>query len=84
MTCQSKSSHSTMGWGATWSDPGHDNAVEQRVNNFTNQVVLLISHFHKSANKSVEMAAPDDEVGGFITQAGEGVRGCWEGKGVLT
>jgi len=33
----------------------------------SNQVILLISHFQDSANKSVEMATPDDEVNGFLS-----------------
>ena len=41
--------------------------LEERVNTLTNQVILLISHFYESANKSVEMAVPDDEVDGFLS-----------------
>jgi len=38
-----------------------------RVDTLSNQVILLISHFHESANKSVEMAVPDDKVDGFLS-----------------
>jgi len=48
-------------------EPDHIPMLEERVDTLTNQVVLLISHFHKSANKSVEMAVPDDEVDGFLS-----------------
>jgi len=40
--------------------------LEERVDTLSNQVILLISHFPESANKSVQMAAPDDEVDGFF------------------
>jgi len=33
----------------------------------SNQVILVMSHFHESANKAVEMAAPDDEVDGLLS-----------------
>jgi len=47
--------------------PGHMPTLEERVNTLSNQVILLISHFQESANKSVEMATPDDEVDGFLS-----------------
>jgi len=52
--------------------PDHIPTCEKRVDTLSNQVILLISHFWESANKSVEMAVPDDEVDGFfITQGGK-------------
>ena len=48
--------------------PDHIPMLEERVNTLSNQVILLlISHFCESANKSVEMAVPDDEVDGFLS-----------------
>jgi len=47
--------------------PNHIPMLEERVDTLSNQVILLISHFHESANKSVEMAMPDDEVDGFLS-----------------
>jgi len=41
--------------------------LEERVDTLSNQVILLISHFQESTNKSVEMAVPDDEVDGFLS-----------------
>jgi len=41
--------------------------LEERVNTLSNQVILLISYFHESANKSVEVAVPEDEVDGFLS-----------------
>jgi len=48
-------------------EPNHIPTLEERVNTLSNQVILLISHFRESANRSVEMAAPDDEVDGFLS-----------------
>jgi len=48
-------------------EPNHIPMLEERVNTLSNQVILLISHFHESANKSVEMAMPDNEVDGFLS-----------------
>jgi len=48
-------------------EPNHIPMLEERVNTLFNQVILLISHFHESANKSVEMAMPDNEVDGFLS-----------------
>jgi len=48
-------------------EPDHIPMLEERVDTLSNQVILLISHFQDSANKSVEMAAPDDEVDGFLS-----------------
>ena len=39
-------------------EPNHIPMLEERVDTLSNQVILLISHYHESANKSVEMAAP--------------------------
>jgi len=47
--------------------PNHIPMLKERVDTLSNQVILLISHFRKSANKSVEMAVPDDEVDGFLS-----------------
>ena len=47
--------------------PNHIPMLEERVNTPSNQVILLISHFQESANKSVEMAVPDDEVDDFLS-----------------
>jgi len=47
--------------------PNHIPTLEERVNTLSNQVILLISHFWDSTNKSVEMAMPDDEVNGFLS-----------------
>jgi len=56
-------------------EPDHIPTLEERVDTLSNQVILLISHFRDSANKSVEMAMPDDKVDGFfITQGREGER----------
>jgi len=61
--------------GGSTAEPDHIPTLEERVDTLSNQVILLISHFHESANKSVEMATPDDEVDGFfITQGREGER----------
>jgi len=46
--------------------PNHTPTLEERVDTLSNQVILLISHFQDSTNKSVEMAMPDDEVDGFF------------------
>jgi len=48
-------------------EPDHIHMLEERVNTLSNQVILLISHFCESANKSVEMAVPDDKVDGFLS-----------------
>jgi len=48
-------------------EPDHIPTLEERVDTLSNQVILLISHFCDSANKSVEMAAPDNEVDGFLS-----------------
>jgi len=48
-------------------EPDHIPTLEERIDTLSNQVILLISHFQESANKSVEMAAPDDEVDGFLS-----------------
>jgi len=48
-------------------EPDHIPMLEEIVNTLSNQVILLISHFHESANKSVEMATPDNEVDGFLS-----------------
>jgi len=48
-------------------EPNHIPMFEERVNTLSNQVILLISHFCKSANKSVEMAVPDDKVDGSLS-----------------
>jgi len=48
-------------------EPDHIPTLEERVDTLSNQVILLISHFQESTNKSVEMAAPDDEVDGFLS-----------------
>jgi len=48
-------------------EPNHIPMLEERVDTLSNQVILLISHFWESANKSVEMAAPDDKVDGFLS-----------------
>jgi len=53
--------------GGSTAEPDHIPTLEERVDTLSNQVILLISHFHESANKSVEMAAPDDEVDGFLS-----------------
>jgi len=42
--------------------PNHIPMLKERVDTLSNQVILLISHFQDSTNKSVEMAMPDDEV----------------------
>jgi len=47
--------------------PNHIPMLEESVYTLSNQVILLISHFRDSANKSVEMAMPDDEVDGFLS-----------------
>jgi len=48
--------------------PNHILMLEERVDTLSNQVILLlISHFRDSANKSVEMAMPDDKVDGFLS-----------------
>jgi len=48
-------------------EPNHIPMFEERVNTLSNQVILLISHFQDSTNKSVEMAVPDNEVDGFLS-----------------
>ena len=48
-------------------EPNHIPMLEERVDTLSNQVILLISHFRESANKSVEMATPDNEVDGFLS-----------------
>ena len=48
-------------------EPDHIPTLEERVDILTNQVVLLISHFRESDNKSVEMASPNEEVEGFLS-----------------
>jgi len=48
-------------------EPNHIPMLEERVDTLSNQVILLISHFCDSANKSVEMAAPDNKVDGFLS-----------------
>jgi len=48
-------------------EPDHIPTLKERVDILSNQVILLISHFRESANKSVEMATPDDEVDGFLS-----------------
>jgi len=53
--------------GGSTAEPDHIPMLEERVDTLSNQVILLISHFRESANKSVEMAAPDDEVDGFLS-----------------
>jgi len=52
---------------ASAAEPNHIPTLEERVNTLSNQVILLISHFPDSTNKSVEMAVPDDEVDGFLS-----------------
>jgi len=47
--------------------PDHIPMLEERVATLSNQVILLIPHFWESANKSVKMASPDDEVDGFLS-----------------
>jgi len=51
--------------GGSTAEPDHIPTLEERVDTLSNQVILLISHFRESANKSVEMAVPDNEVDGF-------------------
>jgi len=53
--------------GGSTAKPDHIPTLEERVNTLSNQVILLISHFQDSANKSVEMAMPDDKVDGFLS-----------------
>jgi len=53
--------------GGSTAEPDHIPMLEERVDTLSNQVILLISHFRESANKSVEMAMPDDEVDGFLS-----------------
>jgi len=53
--------------GGSTAKPDHTPMLEERVDTLSNQVILLISHFWDSANKSVEMAVPDDEVDGFLS-----------------
>jgi len=53
--------------GGSTAEPDHVPTLEERVNILSNQVILLISHFHKSANASVEMASPNKEVEGFLS-----------------
>jgi len=48
-------------------EPNHIPMLEERVNTLSNQVILLTSHFQESTNKSVEMAAPDNEVDSFLS-----------------
>jgi len=47
--------------------PNHIPMLEERVDTLSKLVILLISHFWESANKSVEMAVPDDKVDGFLS-----------------
>jgi len=49
--------------------PDHIPMLEERVNTLSNQVILLISHFWDSANKSVEMAVPS-ACHGFVNPHG--------------
>jgi len=53
--------------GGSIAEPNHIPMLKERVDTLSNQVVLLISYFQDSANKSVEMAVPDDEVDGFLS-----------------
>ena len=53
--------------GGSTAKPDHIPTLKERVDTLSNQVILLISYFHESANKSVEMAMPDDEVDGFLS-----------------
>ena len=54
--------------GGSTAEPNHIPMLEERVDTLSNQVILLISHFQDSANKSVEMAvSDDDEVNGFLS-----------------
>jgi len=53
--------------GGSTAEPDHIPMLEERVDTLSNQVILLISHFQDSANKSVEMAAPDNKVDGFLS-----------------
>jgi len=48
-------------------EPNHIPTLKERVNTLSNQVILLISHFQDSTNKSVEMDVPDNEVDGFLS-----------------
>jgi len=41
--------------------------LEERIDTLSNQVLQLISHFCRANTKSVEMAAPEDEVDGFLS-----------------
>jgi len=41
--------------GGSTAEPDHIPMLEERVDTLSNQVILLISHFCESANKSVEM-----------------------------
>jgi len=52
--------------GGSTAEPDHIPMLKERVDTLSNQVILLISHFCESANKSVEMAMPDNEVDGFL------------------
>jgi len=53
--------------GGSTAEPDHIPTLEERVDTLSNQVILLISHFQESANKSVEMAMPDNRVDGFLS-----------------
>jgi len=71
--------------GGSAAKPDHVPTLEERVDTLLNQVILLISHFCESANKSVEMATPDDEVDGFLSPKEERERDEAEkGKAALT
>jgi len=48
-------------------EPDHIPMLEERVDTLSNQVILLISHFQEFTNESVEMAAPEDKVDGFLS-----------------
>jgi len=47
--------------------PNHFPMLKERVNTLSNQVLQLISHFQEANKKSLEMAAPEDEVYGFLS-----------------
>jgi len=61
--------------GGSATEPNDIPIHEERVNTLSNQVILLISHVWESTNKSVEMAAPDDEVDGFLSPKQEREQG---------
>jgi len=60
--------------GGSNAEPNHIPTLKERVNTLSNQVILLISHFHESSNKSVEMAVPDNELMVFYHQGRVGER----------